>query len=67
MTNRPNCFVAAHPQDAAWMVGEQARFATHAFRTTGYDLADIRNFAAGQGLKVLAINGDGVLVQVMAA
>lgn len=67
MTSRPNCFVAAHPQDATWMIGEPARFATHAFRTTGYNLTDIRNFAAGQGLTVLAIRSDGILAEVGAA
>lgn len=58
------CYIAAHPADARWMIGETVAMAKHAFRTTGYDLASIRDYAAGQMLKVLRITPEGILQPV---
>lgn len=54
-------YIAAHPADAEWMVGETVPVCKHAFRTSGYDLKGITEYAAGQRLKVLKIDADGII------
>jgi hypothetical protein len=58
-------YIVCHRGDAEWMIGETVLIAKHAFRTTGYDLADIVRFAAGQNLVVLKIERDGIIQPIL--
>jgi len=62
--NTREAYIACHKSDALWMIGEPVQFAKHAFRTSGYDLADVARYAAGQGLAVLRIDQGGILQPV---
>lgn len=57
-------YAAAHKGERSWLAGETYKFAAHAVRASGYDLAGMRDFANGQGLDLWIVaadeNGDGV-------